>query len=373
MRSKKTILWLIIGIVLAVGIAVVVIIGSRWNRPLGPELDMPTVLPSVTYKTPVEMEITKTEQTVVISQSSTETVKPTPTQQPLCGGPEMMYLLGIGADSRSDTYLYGLADVVRVARVDFVTPKITVLSIPRDLWVEIPEIESHYGITQGKLNQAYLYGGPGMGYYDGPGEGPGLLARTLYLNLGLMVDHYGAVNMQTFVKIIDAIGGIDIYLEKDVDGRPIDDKTEDMGYFYAGQNHLMGDAALRLSRIRKKYSDQKRVENQTLVMCAVREKILSPAVLPDLPKIAAAFQGSVQTDLSLSEISKLICLVPQVSKENLVFSSLPKEAMKSGWIYDPNRKKNTYAKEADFDLMRESIADFIDGTWPTESKGSVCP
>ena len=63
---------------------------------------------------------------------------------------------------------------MRVIRVDFVEPRVQVMTFPRDLYVEIPEIEDHYGITHGKLNQAYLYGNPGYGYYDGPGRGPGL-------------------------------------------------------------------------------------------------------------------------------------------------------------------------------------------------------
>jgi len=135
-------------------------------------------------------------------------------------------------------------------RVDFVTPKVTVMSVPRDLWVHIPGLEA-YGVTEGKLNQSYFYGSPGMGYYDGPGGGPGLMARTLQDNFGLTVDHYGTVNMYTFVRMVDAVGGIDLYLESNVDGRPVDDKTEDMGYFYAGYNHMTGEAALRFSRIRK--------------------------------------------------------------------------------------------------------------------------
>ncbi len=73
-----------------------------------------------------------------------------------------------------------------------------------------------------------------------------MLARTLDLNFGLRVDHYGAVDMSTFVEIVDAVGGLEIYLPYDVDGRPIDEKTEDMGYFNAGQQHFTGEEALAL-------------------------------------------------------------------------------------------------------------------------------
>jgi anionic cell wall polymer biosynthesis LytR-Cps2A-Psr (LCP) family protein len=84
--------------------------------------------------------------------------------------------------------------------------------------VEIPGIENHGGITHGKLNQAFLYGNPGYGYYDDPDLGPGLLADTLEFNFGATSDHYISVNLQTFTKVVDAMGGIDIVLPYVVDG-----------------------------------------------------------------------------------------------------------------------------------------------------------
>ncbi len=339
---------------------------QKWHTPLGEGIHLPT--PSITPRTsPTPRAIADANEAVDLTPA------PTTTPEPLCGGREVMYLLGIGADSRSDNYLYGLADVIRVARVDFVTPRITVLSIPRDLWVEIPAIEHNYGITHGKLNQAYLYGGPGMGYYDGPGGAAGLLARTLYQNFDLRVDHYGGVNMITFERIIDALGGIDVYLEEPVDGRPIDDRTEDMGYFAAGHHHLNGDAALRLSRVRKKYSVFKRADNQTLVMCAMRDKLLTPQVLPKIPQLVAAFKDSVQTDLSPAEISQLLCLLPRVSKENLLFASFPEELFEAGRAYDPVYKIHTFVWDVDYDILRQMVTDFKEGIWPNEPKEATCP
>jgi LCP family protein required for cell wall assembly len=284
-----------------------------------------------------------------------------------------MTVLGVGADNRDNTYLYGLGDVIRIARIDFVMPKVTVLSLPRDLWVEIPGISDHYNITHGKLNQAYFYGGPGQGYYDGPSAGPGLLARTLDLNFGLRVDHYGAVNMQTFVKIVDAVGGIDIYLPTDVDGRPIDDRTEDMGYFTAGQQHFTGDEALRFARIRKKYNDFTRMDHQNMVLCALKKKVLTPAVLPRVPQILAAFQGQVLTDLSLEQMGQLACLLPKLERENLIFTGLPDEIMQPGREYSPQFKKETFVMEADFDVIRDYVSRFMEGSWPSEPDEPSCP
>jgi len=181
------------------------------------------------------------------------------------------------------------------------------------------------------------------------------------------------VNMQTFVKIIDAVGGIDVYLEQPVDGRPIDDKTENMGYFNAGQQHLSGEAALRLSRVRKKYNDLTRGDNQTLVLCALKKKVTSAEVLPKLPKMIAAFQDAVQTDLSPAQISQLACLLPRLNSENLIFASLPKDILQPSRVFDPYLQNTTFVYETDFDIIRGIVSDFMAGTWPTQPDEPSCP
>jgi LCP family protein required for cell wall assembly len=360
---------------------------QQLTTPLGPGLELPTytpvaVIPPTATKTAIAVAANPVIQQDISSLLSSPTVEvvqptsttaPTPTPQPFCGGPPTMLILGVGADNRDNTYLYGLGDVIRIARVDFVTPKVSVLSIPRDLWVEIPGISDHYNITHGKLNQSYLYGGPGMGYYDGLGAGPGLMARTLDLNFGLRVDHYGAVNMQTFVKIVDAVGGLDIYLPNDVDGRPIDENTEDMGYFTAGQHHFTGDEALRFARIRKKYNDFTRMDNQNMVLCSLRKKILSPTVLPKIPQIIAAFQNSVLTDLTPQQIGQMACLLPKISRENLLFTSLPQEIMTPGRVFSPMQKDDTFILNVDNAVVRDYISQFVAGTWPSQPEEPTCP
>jgi len=238
-----------------------------------------------------------------------------------------------------------------------------VLAIPRDTWVEIPEISDHYGITQGKLNQSYFYGTEAMGYYDGPGAGPGLMALTLVKNFNLYVDRYGTVNMATLARIIDAVGGIDICLEQDVDGR-FPDGSEGFGYFYAGEQHLSGESAIRFSRIRFQDSDDKRIDRQTQVLYALQDKILSPSVLSKIPKIISSFQDSVKTDLSPKDISSLTCLLPQITKEKLINSRLPEHLLSGGWKLDPHLKRDTWVWFADFDGIREIIRKFQESTWP---------
>jgi LCP family protein required for cell wall assembly len=358
---------------------------QRWTAPMGPALDLPTYTPtspepSATLAASVSGQATSTSPgstaqpagpptaTIVL----TATTIPSPTAAPLCGGPPVMTILAVGVDTEDNNYTYGLGGAIPNAPVDFITPKVSVLTIPRDIWVEIPEISDHYGITHGKLNQSYFYGTRGMGYYDGPGEGPGLMARTLDLNFGLRVDHYGALNMLTFVKIVDAVGGIDLYLPTDVDGTPIDNHTEDMGYFYAGNNHFTGEQALHFSRIRKRYNDFTRMDFQNMVLCALRKKLLTPAVLPKIPQIISAFKDSVITDLSLEQISQMACLLPSIKRENILFASLPQEIFKPGRVDSPQMRNDTFILEVDFQVIRDYVQQFMAGSWPTEPKEPTC-
>lgn len=388
--SKRSTVFIIGGVLLAVFVIAVIVIypqaKARWSAPLGPGLGLPTHTPTLEELPPTQ----EMETPLALASSSgagseatqpaepaadlnpTATLLPTATPEPLCGGPLAMTVLALGVDG-GENYLYGLSDVIRVVRVDFVTPKVTVLDLPRDLWVEIPEIEAEHGITHGKLNQAYFYGTPGMGYYEGPGQGAGLLARTLDLNFDLPVDHYGAVNMQTFVKLVDAVGGIDIYLPTDMDGTPVDDKTEDMGYFYAGQQHFNGDQALRFSRIRKRYNVFTRTSNQNMVLCALKDKVTSPAVLPRIPQIIAAFQDSILTDLSPEQLTQLACLAPKLNSENLVFTGISEDLLTPGRVYSPQQKAETFVWEADYEVLRDIISQFLAGELVSESDGATCP
>jgi LCP family protein required for cell wall assembly len=250
-----------------------------------------------------------------------------------------MTILVVGSDQRGHDYLYGLADTIRIVRVDFTVPNVMVLDIPRDLWVEIPDISDHYGISAGKVNQAYFYGNPGMGYYDGPGEGPGLLARTLELNYGLKVDHYLAMDRETFSRFIDAIGGIDVYLDAKVDFNEGQDGANPEYVLVAGSHHLDGVMALKLASHRYPTTFH-RARYQNIVLEAVQAKVLNPAMLIQVPELVSLFTSSVQTDLSPNEINQLVCLGQKLNGENTQFVAFPDDMFSSDRTYDPYRQVN---------------------------------
>jgi len=272
-----------------------------------------------------------------------------------------MYIMAVGSDSRGNHYLYGLADIIRIARIDFVTPRVTVLEMPRDLWVKIPEISDHYNLTEGKLNQSYLYGNKGLGYYDGPGQGPGLLARTLDLNFSLHPDHYLAVNMQTFAVLVDAVGGLDVYLPYDIDARTPENPK---GWFIeAGSHHFDGQTALIAARLRPINTFQ-RANNQSIIMCALKKKLLSPAILPKTPELIQGFQKYLQTDLSPEQIAQLSCLGQKLEGKDIQFVGFPENIFKATRKYDPDAKKEVFVLDVDLAVLNDYVSRFQSGEWP---------
>jgi LCP family protein required for cell wall assembly len=351
--KKKSAFGIILVIVMLGGIQLF----NLYRQPLGPPLNLPTQTQS--------MDPTLTTfpmETLAVTNTATQALPTsTATPKPLCGGPPVMNILAVGSDARGDHYLYGLADIIRLVRVDFVNAQVGILEVPRDLWVEIPEISDHYGITQGKLNQAYLYGNKGLGYYDGADEGPGLLARTLNLNFGARPDHYLAVNMVTFENIVNSIGGIDVDLPEEVSVRS---PSNPKGFAIPeGQHHIDGETALWVARIRE-YSTFSRADNQNIIMCSLYKKLLSPAGVQAIPNLVQDFRKHVQTDLSPEQINQLACLANEMNGTGVFFASLPIDMFKNAKVFDPQLKATTSVLDADYDLLRDYIDRFQQGTWP---------
>jgi LCP family protein required for cell wall assembly len=349
-------------------IGLVIWIIPRWQTPLGPPLQTyPTATPfSLPATWTPDINATATRLSAPTQFIPVTHVSPMPTITPnigMCAAPPVMNLLVVGSDSRSDTYKYGLADSIRLVRVNFVNPGVTVLEIPRDLWVEIPDIADNLnGQDHEKLNQAYLYGNKGFNYTDDLTQGPGLLSRTLELNFGVHVDHYAAINMKTFVNIVNAVGGIDVDLPRAVDGRTADDTSKRL-FFSEGKHHLDGERALTLARIRIS-GVFNRAENQDRVLCALREKLVSPKVITKIPNLIRSFSDSVQTDLSPAQLGQLACIGSQIRPENIRFAAFPTELFKQTRIYDPVFKARVFVWDVDYEILRDYIKQFQEGSWP---------
>jgi len=335
------------------------------QQPLGPglEYETPWQLPATWTASPSASSPTST--LLPLSQA-TAAESATPTSPLLaCNNLQPMTLLVIGTDQRSDEYRYGRADVIRAVRVDFQAQRVVLLEFPRDLWVKIPEVKDDLGTDRQKLNTAYTYGNPGLHFWENPSQGPGLLARTLDLNFGLRPDHYLAVNMNVFVDVVDALGGLDITLAEGVDGRTSYDRSQRL-IFPAGPQHLTGEQALTLARIRN-LSVFQRASYQNLVMCALEEEVKRPETVLKIPAIISSFVKNVQTDLTPEQFSQLACLGTQMPRENIVFASFPRELFQPDTVYDPVLKQDLFIWEVDFGILKDYVSRFNAGSWPEVS------
>ncbi len=249
-------------------------------------------------------------------------------QDAACGNVPEWQVLAVGIDERSSEYLYGLADVIRIVRVDFENPHINVVALPRATLVNPPNGLSRVPAPM-LLNQAYFFGSPGMNYFEGRGYGAGALAATLESNFGAESDNYLVVDFQAFVKFIDAIDGIEIELPTFVDDLPA-------SYFPAGKQTLTGAQALTLARVRSKYSDLIRIDNQTLILKAIFKKLSNPTTIIRLPQIYASLKDSFQTDASPAQISSLFCLLTHLEGEEISFHNPPEELLMHDWEFIPN-------------------------------------
>ena len=366
-REPYRLLIALVIILIALGLVVI----YMWNRPLGPTLQLPTRTsaessPPSALDQPGEVVVEVADNVAPQPAATSETQSSTqliPKSETMCGGPEVMTILLIGSDYRGEGYLYGLADAIRVVRIDFTTPAVAVLDFPRDLWVEIPGLSDHYNLTHGKLNQAYFFGTPGMGYYDGPGEGAGLLARTIDLNFNLPVDHYLTLQMKTLSEAVDAVGGVDITFDSAVDLNAVVGPTYPELLFDPGTYHFDGELAVHLVTSRKPSTFQ-RTRYQNMLIFALRDKLLSPEMRLKIPGLVLDFIGDTQTDLSPNDINKLICIAQAITRENIHIASFPEELFTAGRRYDTYRGVNTFVEEADFEVLRAYAAQFLDGTWP---------
>jgi len=367
--NPKKRLWLSISLVslcLVGGMLLLLFLKQKASVPLGPALSLPTTtLPGQSEPTPgmddgqepdgegdegkqVEGEGKNDEDSGLQGRG-----------KPVCGGPESLLILGVGTDSAS--YRYGLADVIRIVRLDFVDKRITAVSLPRDLWIEMPDIGLPPSYTHGKINQAYLFGMLGMGYYQGADAGAGTLARAIQHNYGLRVDHYAAVNMPVFVSLVDAMGGVTVELPYDI---YIGGRLENGILYPAGRQHFDGASALRFARTRSGYSDFFRQDNQSLLIKAMARRVLSPAIFPKIPALVSVFKDQVLTDLSLEQISQAVCLLSKVEPGDIVLTQLPEEMLSIGSTYSPIFRANTSIVSADPQEVRRYLARFAAGEWP---------
>jgi len=226
---------------------------------------------------------------------------------------ERVNVLLLGIDQREGEYGPWRTDTMIVLTIDPENNTAGMLSIPRDLWVPIP------GYSQNRINTAH-YTGELKKY---PGGGPALAIKTVQHNLGIPIHYYVRINFSGFVKAIDTIGGVDIYVEKEIYDPLYPDNAYgyDPLYIPAGLHHMDGELALKYARTRHSGSDFDRLRRQQQVIMAVRDKVLRldllPQLLPKLPELLKTVGDAVQTDLQPDELLNLAQVAGQIDDEHI--------------------------------------------------------
>lgn len=205
-------------------------------------------------------------------------------------------VLILGLDRRPQQGDVVRSDVLMLATADPREPRLGLLSIPRDLYVEIP------GHGQSRINAAHFYG-----ERANRGKGPDLAMETVARNFGVPVHHYVRVDFDAFRAVVDAVGGIDVTVEE----RIVDNAypTEDYGTkrieIPAGPQHMDGERALQYVRSRHGASDFERAARQQQVMVALAQRLASPQTWPRLPAVLRAVMRHVETNLGPLEILQM--------------------------------------------------------------------
>ncbi len=201
-------------------------------------------------------------------------------------------ILGVrGADDQENGGL--LSDSIMLFGFDKITRKTSLVSIPRDLYVEMP------GLVKGKLNEIYERG---VIKKDSKNFAKKAFSRIT----GVFIDNLAVFNFQAFKDIVDSVGGIDIDLKK-----PFDEKSQ-WGYEFhlpAGANHLNGENALYYARSRYSSSDFDRSRRQQEIIFALKKKALSLGILGNPVKAASLISSlnkNIDTDFNIWDTKDLL-------------------------------------------------------------------
>jgi LCP family protein required for cell wall assembly len=223
-----------------------------------------------------------------------------PTPVPRLTMPEKAINIALlGSDQRPYEEGYWRTDVVIVVSVNPDIPSVSMLSIPRDLWLYIPNWAYQ------RINLADSHGAQ----VDYPGGGPGLVKAAIEYNLGIHVDYFARVDFAGLMHIVDALDGIDVLLDCPVaDGFPDNPITEDpsevtqISYPEPGIYHLDGKHALWLARSRKTTSEFARSRRQHRILQAIWNKAKQLGFIARLPELWQELTATVETDLSLDNV-----------------------------------------------------------------------
>lgn len=259
---------------------------------------------------------------------------------PAWDGASRITVLVIGLDYRDWLANEGppRSDTMMLLTIDPLTKTAGMLSIPRDMWVNIP------GFGYGRINMAYADGeGSKL-----PGGGPELARKTVEQFIGVPIQYYAQIDFSTFASFIDEIGGIEIYNDENLRLDPLGEGKDKIKLTCCGMRPLNGERALAYVRFRKdKEGDIARAKRQQKVIIAIRNKVLAPENFPTMIGKAQTFyeqfSAGIKTNMPFDVAIRL----------GVLARDIPVESIKQGAIdYSMVALDNTVLGGADASVMK---------------------
>lgn len=211
---------------------------------------------------------------------------------------EPINILLIGLDERTGDQ-DSRADTQIIVHIDPVAKTAAMVSIPRDLWVDIP------GYGPDRINSAYQKGETNKAKV--PGGGPLLAMATVQDNFGVNIQYYAQVNFRGFEQIVDTVGGVNIDVPKPLvdNDFPFLDYGSTRIYIPGGLQHMDGRTALEYARSRHADSDIGRNSRQQQVLLALKQKGISFDLLGHAGELSQQLSKAIHTDLPLEQVLSL--------------------------------------------------------------------
>jgi len=274
----------------------------------------PTRLPSATPKPSLDVLSLDAPALIAVTPTFSDTTAvptPVPTVEM---APNIINVVVLGSDRRPDWNDWH-TDVVQIVSVQPLVPAVTVLSIPRDLYVYIP------GFHMSRINFADMYGE----LYGYEGGGPALVQQTMLYNLGIPVHHYVRTDFDGLIGIVDALDGVDIPVHCRLqDHWPYPDENGEypIKVLEPGVYHVDGETALWYARSRKTSSIFARERRQQQVLQAIWRKARQLDLLPRLPQLWEQFRSLVVTDMNFGDVAMLAGVAFQLDEQNVRFRNI---------------------------------------------------
>jgi LCP family protein required for cell wall assembly len=254
----------------------------------------------------------------------------------------VLNIMIMGVDRRADDV--GRSDTLMVLTYNPNEQKASLLSLPRDTRVHIEKNDYD------KINHAYAYGGHE------------LTQKVVESFLNVPINYYVLIDIQAFEKIIDAVGGVDIDVEKRMYYEdPWDDNGGLVIDLQPGLQHLNGKTAIQYVRYRDGEGDIGRINRQQKFMKAFLAQAISPSILPKLPDILSNISSAIQTNMPLSEMIALVSNLPTIQQNGLSSSMVPGQPAYiediSYWIPDIAKTRNLIAQNMGITLNETAQKD----------------